>query len=214
VTLNMKNLIEKIKTFPLDELFTQLRGASVIRIIYERIDEARRHFKSGLIEIKSYRDFNQQIAECIQYLYSDGLLVPRKISLRAAMAEGLDLLERHYEGSDGMQGYNVAYLDSVGSQGRGFEFMLSQLAESIRDREIFRYTNGQFSLLIDPSDWNTHKQIVEEIVEKYAAFLPDDIRMGSPNRFIKYYRDLIEVILSSDQTIEQVRNSPKFIPGN
>jgi hypothetical protein len=199
---------------PLYELFTQLRGASVIRIIHERIDESRRHFKPELIEIKSYRDFNQQIAECIQHLYSDGLLVPRRVSLRTAMAEGLDLLEHHYEGNGGMQGYDAAYLDAVGSQGRGFEFVLSQLAESIRDREIIRYTNGQFSVLIDPSDWNTHKQIVEEIVEKYAAFLPDDIRFGNPDRFINYYRDLIEVILSSDQTIEQVGNSPKISIGN
>ncbi|MCX6827692.1 MAG: hypothetical protein NT002_00170 [candidate division Zixibacteria bacterium] len=199
---------------PLDELFAQLRGASVIRIIYERIDEARRHFKTGLLELKSYRDFNQHIAEFIQHLYSHGLLVPRMISLRAAMAEGLDLLERQYEGNGGIQGYDAAYLDAVSSQGRGFDFVLSQLAESIRDREIFRYTNGQFSLLIDPSDWNIHKRIVGEIVEKYAAFLPDDICNGSPDRFINYYRDLIEVILSSDQTIEQVRNSPKISLGN
>jgi hypothetical protein len=200
--------------FSLDELFAQLRGASVIRIIHERIDEARRHFKTGLMEIKSHRDFNQQTALFIQYLYSDGLLAPRRISLRAAMAEGLDLLERHYEGNGGMQGYDAAYLDAVDSQGRGFDFVLSQLAEGIRDREIFRYTNGQFSVLIDPSDWNTHKRIVEEIVEKYVAFLPDDICFGSPDRFINYYRDLIEVILSSDQTIEQVRNSPKISLGN
>jgi len=197
----------------LDKLLAALQDTTVIAAISNKIDRALNTYKTESVEIKSYRDFNHQVAQLIIYLHNDGLLAPMTISPRSAMAEGVDLLEHVYE-NNGIRGYDGAYLDAIDGRGQGFEGVCLQLSEIIKEREITRYVNCRFFQIIDPSDKDLHQEIVDELIRKYAAIFPEDIRTGHSARFIKYHRDLLEMIINSNLAFEQIRNPSRKTPSD
>jgi hypothetical protein len=77
-----------------------------------------------------------------------------------------------------------------------------------------RYINWLFTSTIDPTDWNTKRNLVIELIETLKPFLPEDFLQGNPARFIKYYRELIEIALSTDNLLERVTSASKNISGS
>jgi hypothetical protein len=148
----------------------------------------------------------------VRHLCQHGLSIPRTLTHRTALSEAVDLLDRYYEGG-GIQGFDAALLDATDKNGKGPEFVLRQLSEVIKEREVRQYRNYQFLSLIDPTDRDTHRQIVERLIVEQGSLLSDDLKTGNPARFAKYYRDLLEMVISSEAFFTQIRNSSRSFSG-
>ena len=197
----------------IEKMLAILQDQTIPNRISELIDDVIDRFNRSDIQVKSQSDFNRELTRFVQQVYQNGLLVNRAVSVMTALSEALDLLEYYYD-AQGSQGYDAAYLDAISPYGKGFEFVLRQLAEIIKQRELQRYSNWLFSSTIDSTDWNEKRNLVYELIEKLKPFLPEDYLQGNPARFIKYYRELIEVALSTDNLLERVTSASKNISGN
>jgi hypothetical protein len=205
----MRNLNKPKDIVDINELFAVLGNQEISNRISEQIEEAYNQFDGKNFEINSHSDFNKEIARFIQQIYQHGLLTPRLISSTVFFSEALDLLENYYE-SEGVRGYEAAYLDAVSTYGKGFEFVLRELAEIIKQRELQIYQNWVFSSLIDPTDWSSHKRIICSLIERFKPFLPEDILKGNPARFTKYYKEFIHMVFSTNNLLDRISLLPKI----
>ena len=208
----MKNSTERTPVKPLNELLAELQDSDAVVELSEKIDRAFQSFQPRSDQIVSYREFINAVAGLVKHLYQYGLPTPRTMMHSSALSEGLDLLDRYYE-SSGVQGFDAAFLDAVDKNGKGPEFVLRQLSGIIKEREVRQYLNYRYLLAIDPTDRVAHRWIVERLIEEQGPLLPDDLRTGNPDRFAKYYRDLLEMVISSDVFVTHIRNSAKTYSG-
>ena len=208
----MKNLTEHTVVKPLAQLLAHLQDSEAAIEIAEKIDRALQSFQPRPAEIASHREFINAVAGLVSHLYQYGLPFPKRMTHSSALSEGLDLLDRYYE-SSGILGFDAAFLDATDKKGRGPEFVLRRLSEIIKEREVRQYLNYRYLSAIDPTDRDTHRRIVERLIEEHGPLLPDDLRTGNPCRFAKYYRDLLEMIISSDIFFAQVRSFSKTFSG-
>jgi len=186
----------------LEKILTVLQNDYTTNRISEQIDNALKNYNPKK-DIKTHNDFNNELSRFIQHLFLNGLPIPRNISLKKALSEAINLLEQYYE-CQGAIGYDAAYLEAVSPSGKGFNFVLTQLTETLKNIEISRYTNWLHAALINPSDWKTQRKIVEELINNYRRFLPNEIVNRKPIYFVKHYRDLIETIISSKNIIDKI----------
>jgi hypothetical protein len=204
----MKNSTERTPVKPLNELLADLQDSDAVVELSEKIDRAFQSFESRFAGIASHREFVDAVAGLVKHLYQYGLPIPRTMTYSSSLSEGLDLLNRYYE-SSGILGFDAAFLDATDKDGTGPEFVLRQLSEIIKEREVRQYLNYRYLLAIDPTDRVVHRWIVERLIEELGPLLPDDLRTGAPDRFAKYYRNLLEMVISSDVFFTQIRNSAK-----
>ena len=205
----MRNLNKTKDVVDIDEVLAVLGNQEISNRISEQLEEALNQFDGKNFEIDSHSDFNKEIARFIQHIYKYGLLAPKMISLGNALSEVLDLLENYID-TVGMKGYESAYLDAVSTYGKGFEFVLREVAEIIKQRELQIYQNWVFSSLIDPTDWSSHKRIICSLIEGFKPFLPEDILKGNPARFVKYYRQFIDMVFSTNNLLDRISLLPKI----
>ena len=194
----------------IEKILAILQDQTIPNRISEQIEDVVNRFSASDTEVKSQNDFNREIARFLQQVYRGGLLTERAVSARTALSEALDLLEYYYD-AQGSKGYDAAYLDAVSPYGKGFGFVLKQLGEIIKQRELQGYINWLFASIFDVTDWDSLKALVSGLIDKFKPFLPEDSLQGNPARFIRYYRELIEMALSTDNLLERVTSSSKYI---
>jgi len=206
MSLNMKNLTRNTESRVLSQLICELQDVDTINAISARVDRAFHSFGSTQLGIVSHCEFIDTVARFIRHMYEHGLAVPSIMTHSAALSEGLDLLDRFYESGE-IGGLEAAYLDVYDANGRGIDFVLRQLAETVKEREVHRYRNSLFHMAIDPTEAEEHMRIVKSLIENYGPMLPTSLTGENPWRFAKYYRDLIEVVVSTEHFVKQMRNS-------
>ena len=202
----MKNLTKVTESRFLSELLRELQTVGAVSAISERVDRAFHSFGFTQLGMLSHGAFIDTVARFTRHMYEHGLAVPRTMTRGEALSEGLDLLDRYYESGE-TRGLEAGYLDACDASGRGIEFVLRQLAEIVKELEVYRYRNSLFLLAIDPIDGEAHLRIVKSLAESYGPMLPTNLTNENPWRFARYYRDLIEAVVSTNQFIMQIRNS-------
>ena len=174
----------------IDTLVVLLNEERMAEEIDERIDLVVETFKTKVKVPLSHPDFNRLIAEFVRDLYRKGLRLPRYLSLKEALAEAVSLLEKYYQGIH-TRGYDEALVDASGNDLEGFEYVLSQLAESIKAVERIKYVKWVFTDTVDQSDWEAHRRIAATYLVKYKDLLPPEFRDMDPARLTEHLRDLI-----------------------
>jgi hypothetical protein len=199
--------------YDLEMIFQVLLISDVPEKISKRINETIDSFCAGGIDVSDHQTFNDCISRFIGQIYKNGLVFPKTLDSRTSLAEAISLIEQHYE-SQGASGYDAAYLDAVDKSGKGIEHVLRELADFIKSTEIAHWLNSFYLSNIDPIDKNRHLEIIIDLLKKYPLHLPDNIRKGNPARFIRYYRDLIELVVSSEKFSGQLVSSGRNIGPN
>ena len=68
----------------------------------------------------------------------------------------------------------------AGNDQEGLEYVLSQLAESIKTVEREKYVRWVFADTIDQSDWEARRRIAATYLTKYKDFLSPELREYGP----------------------------------
>ena len=190
----------------LDTIINLLNEERVVREIDEPIDLTVKAFQLKVKAPLSHSDFNRVIAEFVRDLYQKGLRLPRHLSDREARTEAVSLLEKYYQGIDS-RGYDVALLDARGNNQEGLEYVLSQLAESIKAAERKKYERWVFADTIDQSDWETRRQIAATYLTKYKDFLSPAIREMDSAWLADHFQSLVFNLVSTQSLLRQVCGS-------
>jgi hypothetical protein len=164
--------------------------------ISNAFDKALERYLEQNREPKNHTEFNQEIARCIQIIYRIGVKPGQSLSAQEAMAKAIDLLDR-YCNNHGSRGYEAAYLDVVYSGEASIGDVCYQLFQMIKEHEIRKYQNYVYSTTINPLDWQLHLDITKGIIELFGEYLPPLIVESPPERFSGFYKDLIDMVLSS-----------------
>jgi hypothetical protein len=167
-----------------------LNEERMAREIDERIDLAVETFQVKVKVPLSHSDFNRLIAGFVRRIYQKGLRLPRRLSEQGALAEAVSLLEKYYQGIR-TRGYDEALVDAAGNDLEGLEYVLSQLAESIKAVEREKYMKWVFADTVDQLDWEAHRRIAATYLAKYEDLLPPELRDMDPARLADHFQDLI-----------------------
>jgi len=141
-------------------------------------------------------EFNQEIAGFLQAVYLIGVKPRMILTALEATAKAVSLLSQ-YNNNQGARGYEAAYLDAVFSGEEDIGDVCFKLSQIVKESEIRKYRDYVYVTTIDPSDWQLHINITAGIIELFGECLPPLIRESPPERFSGLYKDLIEMILSS-----------------
>lgn len=186
----------------LDQVLTALEDQKQMIEISDRLDNAFGDFEAK--EADSHKAFNSELGRFIQHIYKRGLIVARKLSPPTALAEAVGKLDRRYGAGNG---YHEAYLEAISDDGKGIDFVLKILTEIIKEEEMERAINWQYAEIIDPCRREDHLKIVTELIDRFGQSLPDQVAVGDPARFIRNYRQLLEMVTSVNSFLNQVRSS-------
>ena len=174
----------------LDTIMDLLNEERMAREIDERIDLAVETFQVKVKVPLSHSDFNRLIAGFVRRIYQKGLRLPRRLSEQGALAEAVSLLEKYYQGIR-TRGYDEALVDAAGNDLEGLEYVLSQLAESIKAVEREKYMKWVFVDTVDQLDWEARRRIAATYLVKYKDLLPPELRDMDPARLADHFQDLI-----------------------
>ena len=199
----MKNLISR----DVKKMTLQILRVLSVRLdttqISNTFDQALEDYLEQYREPKTHTDFYQEIARFVQIIYETGVRSGLSLTTQEATAKAIDLLDR-YCNNQGARGYEAAYLDAVYSGEAGIGDVCYQLFKMIKDSEISKYQNYVYSTTINPSDWRLHINITQGIIELFGEYLPPLIRESPPERFSGRYKNLIEMVLASQDYILKI----------
>jgi hypothetical protein len=187
----------------LDTILQNLLCSSMPELIGRKIEEASDGFDIDTLAVSNHQEFNDCISRFIGHIYENGLVFAKILDSRTSLSEAISLLEQHYE-NQGTSGYDAAYLDAIDESGKGIQFVLRGLTELVKTLEVSRWLESYYASIIDPVDKGQHLKIIIDLVKKYPIHFPDNIREGNPARFINYYQDLIELVVSVEKLSAQL----------
>jgi hypothetical protein len=187
-------------------LLAELIESIPARTISDMIDSAFRSFQLPGERVASHNEFNEHIALFIQHIYRDGFINPVNLDKNAALAEAISLLDLYYEGF-GVIGYESAYLDVIDDTGKGFEFVVTKMAEIIKNIETQKWLNAYYLRNINPLDKNLHAEIIKSLFEQHPEYYPENILTIDPVCFCQHYRELLDIVVQSEGLIRHLFNS-------
>jgi len=114
------------------------------------------------------------------------------------------LLERYYP-RENTEGYEEALIEAIGHGQAGLEFVMTQLAESIKTVERNKYNLWIFIANVDHLDWRQRCRVVAVYIDQNKEILPSHLH--DPNRMAGSLRDLIEFNWTIDEEIRQSANT-------
>jgi len=191
------------------EILQKIRNDNEIPIITGRVDAVRDNYLATQHSAKTNSEFNKEISSFISRAYSNGLRPPKYINEKASLAEAIWLLDLGYK-SDGATGYYAALIDATNPGNDKFGLIIHCLADTIKAIEIRRHTNYLYQSLINPDDTDTQIGIVNYLIKKNKPIIPSHIHKSSPNQFIKYYRELIEIDISAENLLKKASQPRQF----
>jgi len=202
----MKNSINEKSVV---EILQKIKNDDEISIIAGRIDAVRDNYLTTQHGVKTNSEFNKEISSFLSQVYTNGMRLPKYLNEKGALAEAIWLLDMGYK-SEGATGYYAALIDATNPVNGKFGLIIHYLADTIKAIEIRRQTNYIYQSLINPDDTNTQIEIVKYLIKKNKSIIPNHIRKSSPNQFIKYYRELIEIDISAENLLTKATLPRRF----
>lgn len=123
--------------------------------------------------------FNEIIAGVIEKIYTSALhkILPNPDYL----TEAIELLDAFYQGLYA-DGYIAALMDANDREKGGICHVLSALVEAVKLQTRNAYIQSVFAAVYGASDWILQQKITENLLNRYASFLPPSIKHIMPAR--------------------------------
>jgi len=196
MNLNKKVEVEKI----LDRVLKLLDDQIIQGAVDLPIREATASFEFHKVEHITYERFIKETGKFIQHIYLNGLDPKQKLTQKQAEAEAIAVLELGYQNAYG-KGFYAAYLDSQNQNFDSLEFILNQISEIIVQRTKDRYVHWVITTQIEPLDWHSRCRIVKTFQRLQLSILPQTLKNCPPAMLADHLPDLINVLITADNTI-------------
>lgn len=134
--------------------------------------------------------FLDLIAAYISHLYQYGLKPARVLTPCQSRKEAVCLLNSLYVGGSG-RGFERAYLDCLSEGEFRVEYILIQLAESLKNTLRTRHIQSVLNTHVLCLEWEKRRAVVELCLERFGSTLPEEIRKGPPDRFTPQCGELV-----------------------
>jgi len=150
--------------------------------------------------------FIRIIGGFVQHIFENGARLQQIMSVPQAQAEAMAILETGYQGPHD-RGYDAAFLDTLNNKLDGHEFILTQIAEILKDSARQKHIQWVYSSRIAPLDWRTRCQVVEILIKRWTPFLPPNIHQSPPAQFADRLPELMELLHFADGTVGKMLNA-------
>jgi len=165
------------------EIIDRVRELLDPRRLVERIDDpadrAVMDFRVDSDTAYSHARFQNAIAEFVRHVYGNAFPCGRVLSQPQAHDEAVALLEQAYPSASG-DGYDDAILDAADPNQAGVDFVLSTMAEAIKERQRSTHVRWVRARYVDSADWPTRCAVAELLLEDWRSWLPPDWQDCSP----------------------------------
>lgn len=202
----MKN---SIKTNVIEIILNEIKNSQKNEDISNRIESTKEKFLAKKMRVISSSKFNDEISAFVQLVFAEGIQPPRILSPKRSLAEAIWLLDTGYK-SDGLLGYYAALIDAINPCNSKFEIIIHNLAGTIRNIELYRYTEYLISTLINPTDIDMHQKIIDYFLDKQESILPNNICKENSCYFLTYYRDFIDINSSTENLLNKLTSPNNF----
>ena len=196
----------------LDEVLGLLDETVLEERIYAPIDRALIGFRIRNVTeepINEHR-FIDIVTQFMVHMYKRGVPLSRTLSLAQARAEAIDLLERHYQGLHA-NGYAHALLDARRLGEEGTELVLADMAAAMKAIHQERYLDWVVARHIAPLNWQTKRDLVRALLERWRTFLPEDMAACPAEQLTCVCASLIRAFTEAHRELTQI--SITFVPG-
>jgi len=187
----------------IDTVLNLLCEVRIQREIDEPIDTVKQNFNVTVSEPITHSNFNQVIAAFVRHVYRKGLRLPRQLSDQGALAEAIWLLKNFYQ-SKNTKGYEGALMDANKYGQAGLEFVLIELAESIKTVEKGKYIQWVFTVNFENLDWRLRSRIAAAFIEQNKEMLTGHRLDIDPARLADSLQYLTENQLAVGNFVRQI----------
>ena len=180
--------------------------------IDEPVDKALVAVSGSLPEERSLRNFHRVISHFVRRVYEQGLELSKQLSCAQALSEAIAILEQGYDGLHG-EGYEEALLDATNPEMDGFEYVVSRMAEIIKERKRAEYTKWIFWRRVGSCDWKMRCELAELLVDRSGSFLPPDLSRCPPAQLADQIPSLIKIEMAADLALRSMLSSNNLLQG-
>jgi hypothetical protein len=180
--------------------------------IDEPVDKALDAVRGSFPEERSLRNFHGVISHFVRSVYEQGLQLSRQLSPAQALSEAIATVQQGYGGIH-CDGYEEALLDAMNPEMDGFEYVVTRMAEIIKERKRAEYTRWIFWRRIGSCDWKIRCEIAELLVNRSASFLPPDLSRCTPAQLADQIPSLIGIEILADLALRKMLSSNNLLQG-
>jgi len=190
----------------LDEIFELIDEKYMQQTIDKPIEKAVASFEFDDTVPVAHNNFVQITSKFVKHIYEHGAGFRHQLSPSQARTEMTAILEKGYQNT-GDSGYFAAYLDSINQELNGLEFVLAKVAEFITMITKARHIRWVCTSRLDPSDWSAKCRIVEILLKRWGNCLPPSILDYPPAQFANFLPELINLMISTENTVTKTLNA-------
>ena len=182
-----------------DRLVDELSEAAILRIS-RRFDDAHMRYFAPSINIGTFQEFTDALANYIQYIYSSCISTGGgSISEIDAAGIAKEILINPRRGEN----MATVYSDCVKGRNGGLHRCLYTLCETLKHQAIERYTRDVFDRWLPPNRIDLKIRMVQEFIDKYRIVCTE-IDSANPAYYASNIEELIQGVLHN---LEQMANT-------
>lgn len=184
----------------LETILFEIGADNLTAKIANPINQARATYVMDEV-VASHEDFNEIITSFYLHALRHTRTIVIPVDMATVGAEGLALLERAFSKNGGFQG---ALAEARHGINGGLRFVLDSLTQKYINEEQEKYIRFIFKTGLDPLDFDGKVKLIEALMERLKAYLPEDIASQPAERFVKQSEEIVRAYSQSLEKLNYV----------
>ncbi len=175
-------------------LLSELSERTIAQRVTNSHDQARLDYHPRSNIVKSWQEFEDIIADYMQYLYARCVTGGGRIGRSQAAGRAKEIINEtyHRQGGDSTS----AFRDCQEGVNSGLRGVLDILCDSEKEQAVRYYSRAVFDRYLPPDDWERRKVYVSEFIRHCGVALPG-IDPSDPSRYARDIETLITALIRS-----------------
>ena len=152
-------------------------------------DEARMRYPLSTNTVASFREFEEVIANYVNYHYAQCVSRGGRLSWVDAIGRAKEIIEQEWRRRRGdlVSAYNDAHDGTNG----GMRTILDAIAEALKAESVERLVRDVFDRYVAPNDFEAKVEIIRQFIDQCGPYLSSSIQANRPERYAQNYRELV-----------------------
>jgi hypothetical protein len=185
----------------LEVVIRRLDEDGLIARIDAPVDQAVARHEAPVNAVTVAEPIHRRLAPFVMHLYAHASPWPRHLSPQQAADEAVVLLET---GDERPNGYDTAVLDARFTEPDGLSVVRSRLAETVKRRWRYQYTQWVLAVHLPPMEWALRSRVAGLLLDRLDPWLPAEMDDRRPDRFVDALDHLIQIHLDLKRRFESV----------